>query len=131
MKTAQRFLLPIAIALTAGAAFAEGPIEGNEVFSFNSQLSRAEVQAQTAEANRAGLIVRGEAQPQQATVLASGLSRTQVRAEAAEANRLGLIARGEFTPMPTAAQNEQIRVAGQRAVDGTVVQAGQVRSTAN
>lgn len=131
MKTAQRFLLPIAIALTAGAAFAEGPIQGNEVFNFTSQLSRAEVQAQAADANRAGLIARGEAQPEQATVLASDLSRVQVRAEAAEANRLGLIARGEILPVATAAQTEQIRLAGLRAVDSAVVQAGQARNSAN
>lgn len=125
MKTASRVLLPIVLAFSATAAMAEGPLQGNEVFNFSSQLSRAEVQAQAAEANRAGLIVRGEAQPTQAPVLASGLTRTQVLAEAAEARRLGLIAQGEFMPIASPEQTEQIRLAGLRAVQGTaVVQSG-------
>ncbi|MBL0946308.1 MAG: DUF4148 domain-containing protein [Hydrogenophaga sp.] len=116
-------LLPIAFALTAGAAFAEGPLQGNEVFNFQSQLTRAEVQAQVAPAYKADVIARGEASPSQAqaTVVASGLSRAQVQAEAAEAYRLGLVAQGEILPVPTAAQNEQIRLAGQRAVQGNAV----------
>ena len=98
-------LLPIAFALTAGAAFAEGPIQGNEVFNFQSTLSRAEVQAQVAPAYRADEIARGEATPSQATVVASGLSRAQVQAEAAEAYRLGLVASGEILPIPSDAQH--------------------------
>ncbi len=116
-------LLPIAFALTAGAAFAEGPIQGNEVFNFQSTLSRAEVQAQVAPAYRADEIARGEATPSQATVVASGLSRAQVQAEAAEAYRLGLVASGEILPIPSDAQIEKVRLAGLRAVQGnTVVQ---------
>ena len=127
MKTAQRVLLSLAIALSAGAAMAEGPLQGNEVFNFQSQATRAEVQAQAAQANRAGLIARGEAQPSQAqaTVVAGELSRAQVRAEAAEANRLGLIARGEVLPVATPGQIEQIRLAGLRAVGKDAVVAGQ------
>src|SRR5690606_36327492 len=126
MKTAQRVLLPLAIALSAGAAMAEGTLQGNEVFNFQSQQTRAEVQAQAAQANRAGLIARGEAQPEQAPVVASVLSRAQVRAEAAEANRLGLTAVGDVVPEATPAQLEQIRHAGLRAVGkDTVLQAGQ------
>ena len=69
-------LLPIAFALTAGAAFAEGPLQGNEVFNFQSQLTRAEVQAPVAPAYKADVIARGEASPSQAqaTVVASGRS---------------------------------------------------------
>ncbi|MCW5655798.1 DUF4148 domain-containing protein [Hydrogenophaga sp.] len=124
MNTAQRILLPVAFALTAGAAFAEGPIQGNEVFGFHSTLSRAEVQAQAVQARDAGLIVTGEAQPEAGTAVAySGVSRAQVQAEAAEANRLGLVARGEILPQATPAQAEQVRLAGLRAVQGrTVVQ---------
>jgi hypothetical protein len=130
MKTA-RIALPLAIALTAGAAFAEGPIEGNEVFNFQSQLTRAEVQAQVAPAYKADVIARGEASPAQAqaTVVASGLSRAQVQAEAAEAYRLGLVAQGEILPVPTAAQAEQIRIAGQNAVTSqSAASASQVRA---
>lgn len=125
MNASQRILLPIAFALTTGAAFAEGPIQGNEVFGFNSTLSRAEVLAQAVEARDAGLIAQGEATSDQSTVVASALTRVQVQAEAAEANRLGLIAHGEILPVPTTAQAEQVRVAGVRAVQGnTVVQSG-------
>ena len=123
MNATQRILLPIAFALTAGAAFAEGPIEGNEVFNFQSTLSRAEVQAQATAAYKADVVARGEASPSQAqaTVVASDLSRAQVRAEAAEANRLGLVARGEILPVATPEQAEQIRLAGLRAVQGKAV----------
>jgi hypothetical protein len=78
-------LLPIAFALTAGAAFAEGPIQGNEVFNFQSTLSRAEVQAQVAPAYKADVIARGEASggQDQATTIASNVTRAQVQAEAA------------------------------------------------
>jgi len=125
MKTAQNLALSIALALGAGAAFAEGPIEGNEVFNFQSTLSRAEVQAQAVQANQAGLVARGEIVPVQEQVAAGGLSRAQVRAEAAEAQRLGLIARGEILPVATPAQIEQIRTAGLRAAGGEkLVQSG-------
>ena len=124
-------LLPIAFALTAGAAFAEGPIQGNEVFNFQSTLSRAEVQAQVAPAYRADEIARGEATPLQATVVASGLSRAQVQAEAAEAYRLGLVASGEILPVPSDAQIEQVRLAGLRAVQGNTVVQGAGGTIAN
>ena len=124
-------LLPIAFALTAGAAFAEGPIQGNEVFNFQSTLSRAEVQAQVAPAYRADEIARGEATPSQATVVASGLSRAQVQAEAAEAYRLGLVASGEILPVPSDAQIEQVRLAGVRAVQGNTVVQGVGGTIAN
>ncbi len=127
MKTSQRVLLPIAFALTAGAAFAEGPIEGNEVFNFQSSLSRAEVQAQVAPAYKADQIARGEANPAQAqaTVVASGLTRAQVLAEASEARRLGVVVRGELQPVATPEQAELIRLAGLRAVQGNAVVQGQ------
>lgn len=115
MKTASRVLLPLALALSAGAAMAEGPLQGNEVFQFQSTLSRAEVQAQAVAARDAGQLPRGEILPVQAEVGAP-LSRAQVRAEAAEALRLGLIPHGEILPVATAEQAEQIRLAGLRAV---------------
>lgn len=96
MKVAQRFALPLVLALGAGAAMAQGPLEGNEVFNFQSQLSRAEVRAEAAAANQAGQIARGEYTPVQAAVADSGLTRAEVRAEAAEAQRTGRTARGEI-----------------------------------
>ena len=96
MKVAQRFALPLVLALGAGAAMAQGPIEGNQVFNFQSQLSRAEVRADAVAANKAGLIARGEVTPVQAAVADIGLSRAEVRAQAAQAHRDGQIARGEI-----------------------------------
>ncbi|HSX92500.1 MAG TPA: DUF4148 domain-containing protein [Hydrogenophaga sp.] len=117
-------LLPIAFALTAGAAFAEGPIFVDPPFT--STLSRAEVRAQAVDARDAGLFALGDGVVVVADNAASnGLSRTQVRAEAAEALRLGLHNGGEITVVPTAAQTEQIRTAGLRAVSGDkLVQSG-------
>jgi hypothetical protein len=114
MNTASRFVLPIALALSAGAALAEGPLQGNEVFQFQSTLSRAEVQAQAVAARDAGQLPRGEILPVQAEA-GTPLSRAQVRAEAAEALRLGLIPHGEVLPVASADQREQIRLAGLRA----------------
>lgn len=115
-------LLPIAFALTAGAAFAEGPLYGNEVFNFQSTLSRAAVRAQAVEARDQGLLAAGEIGYVVAEKSApSTLSRAQVRAEAAEAMLLGLLSNGEMTVVPTVAQVEQIRLAGVRAVQNDKV----------
>ncbi|AOS77682.1 MULTISPECIES: DUF4148 domain-containing protein [Hydrogenophaga] len=103
MKSAKSIALSLTLALGAGAAFAEGPIEGNEVFNFQSTLSRAEVQADAVQANQAGLIARGEVLPVEDKVANSGLSRAQVRAEAVQANQAGLIARGEIVSVSTGA----------------------------
>lgn len=103
MKSAKSIALSLTLALGAGAAFAEGPIEGNEVFNFQSTLSRAEVQAEAVQANQAGLIARGEVLPVEDKVANSGLSRAQVRAEAVQANQAGLIARGEIASVNTGA----------------------------
>jgi hypothetical protein len=116
MKLSTRILVPLALTLAAGASFAEGPLQGNEVFSSTaaSTLSRAEVRDQAVAANAAGLIARGEVQPVQAEQ-GLGKSRDQVRAEFAEARRLGLVAAGEIQPIATPEQSEQVRMAGVRA----------------
>ena len=125
MKTASRVLLPFALVLSAGAAMAEGPLQGNEVFQFNSQLSRAEVRAQAVAARDAGQLPRGEILPVHSADTGAALSRAQVRAEAAEARRLGLVAQGEILPVASAAQSEQLRLAGQRAAqDSPMVHMG-------
>ena len=114
MKLSTRILLPIAFALTAGASFAEGPIEGNEVFSFTSTASRAEVRAEAVAAREANLIAHGEILPVQKTE-GVGKTRAQVVAETAEARRLGLLHIGEEMKFATPTQAEQIRLAGLRA----------------
>jgi hypothetical protein len=120
-------LLPIAFALTAGAAFAEGPIFVDPPFT--STLSRAEVQAEAVAARDAGRFELGDGQvivaangaANSATRLAAeqtnfaGTSRAQVRAEAAEALRLGYFNGGEITQFPSVEQAEQVRSAGLRA----------------
>lgn len=62
MKTASRVLLPIVLALGAGAALAQGPLQGNEVFATDapSSVTRAQVRAEAAEALRLGLLPQGE-----------------------------------------------------------------------
>jgi hypothetical protein len=55
-----------------------------------------------------------------APVAVSTLERARVLAEAREAQRLGLTGPSETLPQPTAAQIEQIRIAGERAVAQTV-----------
>jgi hypothetical protein len=117
-------LLPIAFALTAGAAFAEGPIFVDPPFT--STLSRAEVRAEAVAARDAGrfelgdgqVIVAGKAADSSNSATqyaAAGASRAQVRAEAAEALRLGYFNGGEITQFPSAEQAEQVRSAGLRA----------------
>ncbi|MBL0917209.1 MAG: DUF4148 domain-containing protein [Hydrogenophaga sp.] len=126
-------LLPIAFALTAGAAFAEGPIFVDPPFT--STLSRAEVRAQAVAARDAGTFELGDGQTIVAangavdsdTRLAAaqsnfaGVSRTQVRAEAAEALRQGYFNGGEITAFPSVEQAEQVRLAGLRAAQGNAV----------
>jgi len=116
MKLSTRILVPLAFTLAAGASFAEGPLQGNEVFSSSAQssLSRAEVRDQAVAARAAGLIANGEIQPVQAE-RGVGKTRDQVRAEFAAARRLGLVAAGEILPIATPEQAEQIRMAGVRA----------------
>jgi hypothetical protein len=103
MKSAKSLALALTLALGAGAAFAEGPIEGNEVFNFQSTLSRAEVQAQAVQANREGRTARGDIVPADEAVARTGLSREQVRAEAVQAQRNGSTARGEIVSVEAGA----------------------------
>ena len=113
MKLSTRILLPVAFALTAGAAFAEGPLQGNEVFNFSSNLSRAEVRAETIAARDAGLLTVGEI-TQVNDNFVGAKTRAQVRAELAEARRLGLVdyADNQYPKTISPMQAEQIRMAG-------------------
>ena len=133
-------LLPIAFALSAGAAFAEGPIFVDPPFT--STLSRAEVRAEALAARDAGrfelgdgqVIVAGKAvdNSNDATQYVAGeVTRAQVRAEAAEALRLGYFNGGEILPVPSDAQIEQVRLAGVRAVQGNTVVQGVGGTIAN
>ena len=98
-----RFLLPLAAALVAGAAAAEGPIQGNEVFQFQSLLSRADVRAQAVQAYRDDEVAHGEIGQPVHDMLRLVRSRAEVRAEAVQAERDGLIARGEMLSLKSGA----------------------------
>ncbi len=104
-----------------GAAFAQ---EGTQDFPMPkyqapSKVTRSEVIA-TLKAAPAQDVTVGEASP--APKAASTMSREQVVAEAREAQRLGLTGADEGTVYmagATAAQREQVRVAGLRAVQSS------------
>jgi hypothetical protein len=100
--------------LGAGSAFAnEGTYD--DPVSSTSALHRAEVKAEALRARAAGLIASGE---RNIVIVDTGpaLSRAQVNAETLEAIRVGAIGRREQSVAPTAAQAENIRRAGLKAV---------------
>jgi hypothetical protein len=106
----------------AGASTAAG-ITGEATpdypMAFSSSLTRAQVQQATLAARAAGQIVQGE----QSVVVehrGTALTRAQVRAETLEAIRIGAIAGGEHSVLPTAAQLDSIRMAGERALSMSV-----------
>ena len=91
---------------------------GFEKEHFISSKSRAEVVADLKGAQAAGqLPVRGEIGVRFVDA-PSTKPRAQVVAETLEAKRLGLLTYGELGPMPaTPAQEQQIQMAGMRAVE--------------
>ena len=119
--------LAIAAASLVSAIFTTSAFAASDEYTLNQNLpsasapsaSRAEVRAATVSALRAGAVQFDEYtlnQYPKATVPSTVL-RAQVVAETIEANKLGLIAPGEAgIPVPTAAQLERIRLAGQNAV---------------
>lgn len=109
-----RTLIAAATVAFTSFAHAEGP-----VFDWPQQgestLTRAEVRQAAADARAAGQIVIGE----RTVVIDDFMStktRSQVLAELAEARRLGLIGHGDQPVIATPAQNEQVRLAGLRAL---------------
>ena len=117
----KRTVLILASLLASTAAFAQNDIDpfGFEKQVFVSTKSRAEVDADARQALAAGQTSRGETVYVEYTP--SVKSRAQVAAETREAARLGLLAsRGEAGPVqPTAEQEQQIRLAGLRAIGNT------------
>ncbi len=117
MKFSTPFLAAALLATLGNTAMAV-EAEQSSTWMTPSTKSRAEVVAETQAAMRSGTLQHNEAS---FTVVASSspytLSRTQVMAEAREAQRLGLTATNEAeVPVGTAAQREQVRLAGLRAV---------------
>jgi len=120
MKTKQMCALAL-LAGAVGVACAEGYGPGNlDLYGDVPGVakSRAQVQADLAEARRHHLVVYGEADtPQDEAVLVAVKTRAQVQAELAEARRLGLIVYGEADiPSTTPEQERMIAEAGRRAV---------------
>lgn len=120
MKFATRFVVPALLSVAAVGAFAS---EITPEAPFVSTANRAEVMAEGVAALRAGAIDAGNVTHAD-VVVASNLTREQVRAEAVAAQRLGLISAGEVQVQPTAAQLEQVRMAGIEAVQGSSVAQG-------
>jgi hypothetical protein len=110
----------VAASLVAGSAFADGA-EYEYPQPVHSTLKRSDVRAEAIAAVHSGAVASDEYKanqyPKADVIAASKLLREQVVAEAIAARRLGLIAEGDLAqPVPTAAQAEQIRLAGQAAV---------------
>lgn len=114
-----RHFVAVTVLATLGSSAMAVEAEQSATWMTPSTKSRAEVVAETQAAMRSGTLHHDEASY---TVVASSspyvLSRTQVMAEAREAQRLGLTAVNEAdVPVGTAAQREQVRLAGLRAVN--------------
>jgi hypothetical protein len=103
-----------AAALALFAASASFAVEGTQDFPVPTAASTTSRAAVVAQVQNAAPQYIGEASA--APVAVSTLERARVVAEAREAQRLGLIGPSEAVPAPTAAQIEQIRIAGERAV---------------
>ena len=120
MKTKQLF----AIALLAGTVGVATAGEGPGFRDLSDEIpmvvvkTRAQVQAELAEARRQGLVVYGEADiPSEEAPMVVVKTRGQVNAELAEARRLGLVGYGEAdVPVTTPEQERLISEAGRRAV---------------
>lgn len=90
-----------------------------------SSKARAEVRAELEAARRAGTPSHTEASYTVQPKADRGLTRAQVQAEAREAMRLGLIPVNEGgTRQASASELEQVRQAGQRAVNASTQHAG-------
>lgn len=119
MKTKQLFALALLTGVV-GVASAEGqgpgPLNLPDETPMVAVKTRAQVQAELAEARRQGLVVYGEADvPADEAPMLVAKSRAQVQAELAEARRLGLVVYGEADGVTTPEQERLIAEAGRRA----------------
>jgi len=112
-------IIVIAALLASGSVLASDvDPAGFEKEHFNSSLSRADAVALSKRASAPSIRIDDQGR---AIVAPSTLPRAQVAAETREAQRLGLIRYGEMGSIqPTAEQEQQIKVAGQRAVGSAV-----------
>lgn len=146
MKLSTRILLPLVLTATAGAAMAQtAPLTradvqaqaiaardagllDNDLVAYmsppsagTSTLTRAEVRAEAIAARDTGRLSHQEIPEPVFIATGPGKTRAQVVAETAEAKRLGLldVNDSDFPKIPTAAQAEQVRQAGLRAVNSS------------
>jgi Domain of unknown function (DUF4148) len=101
--------------LGAASAFAQGPEDYSLPQPYTSVVTRAEVRAQAIAARQAPMHFEGDRYVAN-EVFVPTLTVAQVRAETLEAIRVGAINRSYESTLPTAAQLESIRVAGERAL---------------
>jgi len=100
---------------------ASGRPAGGNVHSTRAQ---SEVRAEAVAAVREGRIASGEQQQVDGQVFVSTETRAQVNAETRAAMRLGLMPRGQLLARDaTAAEVEQIRLAGERARNAPTITA--------
>jgi hypothetical protein len=119
MQTKTFIAAAVATFAVFGAVAREATVE--PIATTMSTVTRADVHREVIASSAAGHFGVGEAT---IVPIAKGVSvsRLQVAAEAHEAQRLGLLAAGEATGrMPTAAELDQIRAAGERAAGGNVI----------
>ena len=90
MKTTTLFAALVLSLVTSGAAVAQ-EIVAEPAQTFTAQKTRAEVQAELAQARAEGTLYRGEVEPERRAPFISTLTRAQVRAET-----LAAIASGEL-----------------------------------
>lgn len=103
-------------AAVAAGAIPRGEAPFVDQRAAQSLRARADVQREATEAVARGEIPLGEGAGSRSERFVSVKSRVEVRAETREAIRLGLVPRGELTPVPTEAQLELVRLAGERAL---------------
>jgi hypothetical protein len=111
-------LVAVTVLATLGSAAMAVEAEQSSTWMTPSTKSRAEVVAETQAAMRSGTLSHDEVSYiVVAATSPSSLTRTQVMAEAREAQRLGLTATNHAdVPVASAAQREQVRLAGLRAI---------------
>ncbi len=110
------------LTLIAGliTAFGSSAAMAADLYTQNQNLPTAVVSTTPHVAVRIAAVDEYQASQYPAAAVPASLHRAQVVAEAVEARKLGLITEGEQFAAPTAAQVEQIRLAGVKAVNSHV-----------
>lgn len=124
MRFTTQLISSLVLASFGVAAMAQEAVQ-DSTWITPSTMSRADVKSETLSAVRSGNLPRGDAPYDFAQAPKSSMSRAQVHAEAKEAMRLGLVQFGEApVRAATAADLEQIRSAGLRAINADTQVAG-------